>query len=158
MSQENSEMQPVIQPNTKHRPAPMFSPMKRSPIKMLRISGLLSLTMTVSGCGYSSDHVQELTPVRITAPSHWNSGNTAWQQCPVVSESDQRLLDDFFRRHPAFSGSPEFMGEPMGFSSGTANRRFIWLRETPNGTAWSCIEFVSGKFLTSNGEGIPWQS
>ena len=136
----------------------MFSPVKRSPIKMLRISGLLSLTMTVSGCGYSSDHVQELTPVRITAPSHWNSGNTAWQQCPVVSESDQRLLDDFFRRHPAFSGSPEFMGEPMGFSSGTANRRFIWLRETPNGTAWSCIDFVSGKFLTSNGEGIPWQS
>lgn len=151
-------MQPLRQRNIQLYPASTITAVRHAPGSRSVLAGLLSLLVATSGCGHSSDHVQALTPVTTVPPSTWNAGSMTWQQCPGISETDQRLLTEFFQRHPAFSGSPEFAGDPVCFSSGTANRRFIWLQATPNGTAWNCIDFVAGRFLTSNGEGIPWQS
>lgn len=115
------------------------------------------LLLLLAGCG-GGEAVTALNEQPPDPPQEWREGGRMWRYTQEYGAADDALLEKFFRMQPDLAGSPDIAGEPLVFTSGAADRQYVWLRQAVDGTYWYCVRYAGGRFSVKSGQGLPWSS
>lgn len=110
----------------------------------------------LTGC--SNQEVILDKPVQISAPETLEIKGMKWQKEDSIGQQDSDLLKSFFRANPSLVGSPDLNGTPEVYHGAKHRRRFYWVRNTINDTAWTCLEYQAGAFHLIEGQGSPYEN
>ncbi|HAH45917.1 MAG TPA: hypothetical protein DCM07_13895 [Planctomycetaceae bacterium] len=80
------------------------------------------------------------------APDELIINGATWQREPSVGNSDGKLLSHYFQLNPSMVGSPELPGTLETCHGARNRRRFYWINQRVEKTAWTCVEYKEGAF------------
>ena len=93
----------------------------------------------------------------LSVPESFQGSGATWSRKEAMSEKDQVVLEDYFRKHPSLVDGGSIQGEPLVYVNDRNHRRFYWISDTAESNYWFMIEVANRSIRQSEGADVPFQ-
>jgi hypothetical protein len=107
------------------------------------------------GCGGEENTLDSAQPESLV-PENFQDANETWTRSEELTDKDQSVLEEYFRKNPSFVEGALVKGDPSIFLNEKDHRRFYWIGQPATGTRWFMVEIKNRKIGQHESQGLPF--